>query len=119
MSDTVADLALGIHLSDPKPGHCASCWGSSGPDVRFVDFNAAIDRGSFRDPNGAMPVIDHVDELHICEACMRAGAEALALKADRNQRQLREIQRLEREVNTWKEYSRKLEEAIDHRPEDR
>jgi hypothetical protein len=103
-----------IRLSDPRPAYCSAC--HNAPEGRYVDFDAAHDGGSFLQENGVV-YLEGSDDLHICEGCMRRGAEELALKPDVQQRQLREIRRLEAAAEHWKEYARSLEATLEERPE--
>jgi hypothetical protein len=98
MSELAAGHVSAIRLSDPMPARCAGCYTSPatiGPGARFVNFNDARIRGGAVVDAGTMAVLDQVDELHLCEACVRSAAEALAFKPELHQRQFREIQRLE------------------------
>lgn len=113
MSEAVADLSLGIRLSDPKPSRCASCWKGADADTRFVDFDSAIDRGSFVDPS-SMAVIDTVDDLHLCEACVKAACEALAIQPESRQRLLRELQRRDLVIDYFKERVKRLEADLEN-----
>jgi hypothetical protein len=110
-----AEIAAGIRLSDPKPGHCAACFRGAQEDIRFVDFDAAVDRGGFQDPD-SLALMDSIDDLHLCEACVRSGAEALGLKPELHTRQLKEIRRLELEAEHWHAYAKRLERTLEDRP---
>lgn len=117
MSDVVAELATRAQLSDPKPARCAACFCSADAEVRFVNFDAAIDRGTFVDPGGAGAVLDSIDELHLCEACVRSAGEVLGLKPALHARQIREIKRLEVTLEHWREYAKRVEATLQTRPE--
>jgi hypothetical protein len=84
-------------------------------ETRFVDFDAAHDGGTFI--NDQVGFVAGSDDLHICEQCMRAGMEALALKPEVSTNQLREIARLEAAVSHWQEYAKRLEATLEDRPE--
>lgn len=112
----VADLALRVKLSDPKPARCAGCWTSADVNLRFVDFDAAVDRGSFMDEN-AGAVIDSIDELHLCENCVREACEALDMRPQHVQLLLREAKDANRRADEWRAYALKVEEAQGERPE--
>jgi|HubBroStandDraft_6_1064221.scaffolds.fasta_scaffold140219_3 hypothetical protein len=116
MSD-VAELATRFRLSDPKPTRCAACFTSAGPEVDFVDFDAAIDRGTFIAPDGAGAVLDSIDDLHLCASCVRSAAEVLGLKPELHSRQLNEIKRLELRSDQWEAYAKRLEATLQDRPE--
>ena len=98
------------------PSRCSGCLRSAGTDVRFVDYQAAIDRGAIVE-EGSMAVLESIDDLYLCDSCVREGAEALGFKPELHSRQLREIQRLEVEAEHWKAYSRRLEATLQERPE--
>lgn len=76
MSHIVAERVSRTRISDPPPTRCAACLRSADPSIRFVDFDAAIDRGAIVDKTTAA-VIDSIDELHLCEQCVREAAETL------------------------------------------
>lgn len=114
MSEASAELATRVRLSDPKPAYCAACWCAAQETVRFVDFDAAVDRGTRTNSEGW--VLDGIDDLHLCEDCVRAGAQALELKPDLHTRQNREIARLERERDHWKDYAKRIEATMQDRP---
>ena len=113
---SVAELATRVKLSDPKPARCAACWQSADADLRFVDFDAAIDRGAFISEN-AGAVIDSIDELHICEPCIRSACEALDMRPEHVQLLLREARDANRRADEWKAYAQRLEQAQGARPE--
>jgi len=112
----VAELATRFKLSDPKPARCAACFASADPELRFVDFDCMIDRGTFTDPGGANAVLDSIDELHLCEPCVRAAAEIIGYKPELHRKQLREIRALDAEAKRWREYAEKLERTLERRP---
>lgn len=118
MSDVaVAELATRIRLSDPKPSHCAGCWCGSGPDVRFVDFDGVqLNRGAFVDADGAHGVLDSIDELHLCESCVRQAAEILDVRPGLHRRQINEIRRLLAEAAAKDAYIESLEQALNAKP---
>ena len=111
-----ADLAIRCKIADPKPSHCCRCYRAGEAGVRFVDFDAAIDRGAFADAN-SLAIMDSIDDLVMCEDCVREGAQLLNLKPDLHQKQLREIRRLELERDHWKDYAQRLEQTVALRPE--
>lgn len=105
-----AELALRVRISDPKPDRCAACFQGAQESVRFVDFDAAIDRGTVASETGA--VLSGIDDLHLCESCVQSAAEALDLKAALHGRQRREIRRLELVAEHWKERAADLQAVI-------
>ena len=114
MSETAvaAELASSIHLSDPLPARCSACLRSAGEDLRFVDFRAAFNGGAVIE-EGSMAVRDSIDELHLCEGCVRSAAEALGYKPQLHARQILKIRRLEHERNHWQDTARSLKRALD------
>ena len=100
-----------IRLSDPAPAHCAACLCSAG-DVRFVDFRAAFNGGALVE-EGTMAVRDSIDELHLCETCLKTAAEVLAYKPQLHARQLKEIRTLELQRDHWRETARRLKGELD------
>lgn len=115
MSSQAVERASRLKISDPKPDRCAACFKGADADTVFVDFDAAIDRGTFVNEQGA--VLEGIDDLHLCEACVRAAAEEIGFKPQLHSRQLREIRRLELKVEHQQDYIRKLEAALLDRPE--
>jgi hypothetical protein len=69
------DNATKIRLAETPPTHCASCFGQY-PDRRHIDFGAYWDGPVFArdegDVAGGAPIA--VDDLVICEECLRAAA---------------------------------------------
>ena len=117
MTDVVHELASRLRISDPKPARCAGCYSSSDANLRFVDFDGvAIDRGAFVDPT-SLAVLDSIDELHLCEACVRNAAEVIEYVPGLHQRQLQELRRLNRENDQLRDYIKTMESAMASRPE--
>ena len=84
----------------------------------FVDFDAAFDGDEQREErNGVVTVRVTADDLHLCEACVRGAAEVLGLKPELHGRQLRHIKKTELERDHWRDYSKRLEALLEHRPE--
>lgn len=86
-SSILAERVSRAKISDPRPTRCAACLQASDPAVRFVDFDAAINRGAIVEA-GSGAVIDSIDELHVCESCVREAAEALDYKPGLHARHL-------------------------------
>ena len=112
MSEAVAELGSTIRLSDPLPARCSACLGSAGDGKRFVDFQAAFDAGAVIE-EGSMAVRDSLDELHLCEGCVRSAAEALAYKPQLHAKQLREIRRLELQAAHWRDTAERYKREAD------
>lgn len=113
----VAELATRVKLSDPKPARCAACFAGADADTRFVNYDALIDRGTFVSPDGAGAVLDSIDDLHLCEACVRAGAEVLDVRPQHAALLLAEARDANRRADHWEEYAKQLEAALGGRPE--
>lgn len=111
MSD-VAELATRLRLSDPKPARCAACFTSADANMQFVDFDCLIDRGTFTDPGGAGAVLDSIDELHLCESCVRQAAEVLDFKPELYQQLLRRVRLEMEEKDRLKATVRRLSEEL-------
>jgi hypothetical protein len=112
-----AEIAQRVRLSDPRPSHCAACFRGAEEGVRFVDFDAAIDRGQrVVERDGAVWERESIDDLHVCDACVRQAAECLAIRPQASANQLREIRRLETENAGMREYIQRLEATHASRP---
>ena len=114
MSAVADTFATRVRISDPKPAYCSGCGQGAQGNVRFVDFDAAHDSGVVMNQDGA--VLVGQDDLHLCEACVRAGAEALGLKPELHSKQVQLIRQLERERDHWKDYAKKFETTVAERP---
>jgi hypothetical protein len=107
----IADLVARAQISDPRPGVCSSCLQASDPQVRFVNLGATIDRGAVTDPiSGA--VIQLLDDLHICESCIREAAEVLDYKPGLHARHLQLNRQLMRERDELKDENYKLRQLV-------
>lgn len=115
MSAAPDALASRVRLSDPKPAYCSGCAQGAQEGVRFVDMNAFHDGGMFVREDGA--ILEGQDDLHLCEPCVRAAAEALGLKPELHAKQVREIRRLEADRDRWQSYAKKIERTLEQRPE--
>lgn len=118
MGNDALTAAIGTRLkiSDPRPSHCSACFRGADATITFVDFDAAADRGLLTNEQGW--VLDSLDDLHLCEPCVRAGAELLALKPEVQTAQAREIRRLETAVEHWQKYAMDLEATVAERPDE-
>lgn len=111
---TVADVtAARVHVSDPKPAFCVGCWQGAQDGVRFVDFDAAFDGGQWvEERDGIIITRIPADDLHLCESCVRAAAEALGLKPELHAKQVQTIKRLERERDHYKGQNIELRKIV-------
>lgn len=107
----IADRVSRFQLSDPKPARCAACMCSADAALRFVDLDALLDRGAVVE-EGSMAVIDSIDELHLCENCVRDAAETLDYKPGLHARHLQLNRSLMRERDELKAENVKLRELI-------
>jgi predicted Fe-S protein YdhL (DUF1289 family) len=73
--------------------------------------DAAIDRGAIVE-EGSGAVIDSIDELHLCEACVREAAETLDYKAGLHQRHLVLNRMLMRERDELKDENHRLRQLV-------
>ena len=101
MSTAIADVVTRAKISDPRPARCSACLQASDPQVRFVNMDVSINRGAIVEA-GSMAVIDSIDELHLCESCVREAAEVLDYKPGLHQNHLRLNRRLMRERDELK-----------------
>jgi hypothetical protein len=106
-----------IRLAETNPAHCSACFQGK-PQSRHIDFGAAWD-GPVIPGEG---VVQHViDDLIICEACLRDAGRQLGLgDVDKVTEELRnaerENDRLMENVRGLKAYAANLENARDSRP---
>jgi len=101
-------------MSDPLPSHCAACFDGAREGLRFVDLDAAIDRGVLASEQGW--VLAGIDDLHLCENCVRGAAEVLALKPQLVSEMRLQIRKLEADAERWRDYARELERSLERRP---
>lgn len=107
-----------IRVAETPPTHCASCFGQH-PDRRHVDFGAYWDGPTFPDGEVAGGGTVAIDDLVICEECLRAAATELEL-TDADTR--RHVLQIEGQVEDLRErllgatdYIAKLEDAQEAR----
>lgn len=99
-----------------RPIHCAACFNSQ--EIRHIDFDAATDRGY----SDGVAVAVSMDELVLCENCVRNGAELLGMTD--SEQLLERVADLERKSDVLRKrltqaqrYSDTMEEALGHRPD--
>lgn len=100
-------------LSTGTPAYCSACFRQDS-SKHYVDFDAAVDRG-YGEQNVAM------DDLIVCEDCLRAGAVLVGMcdarEFEEDLRGLRlAVDRERKRADRSDEYASKLEDAIDARP---
>jgi hypothetical protein len=98
-----------------KPIHCSACFNSQ--DIRHIDFDAACDRGYANEE--AVQVV--MDDLILCENCVRAGARLLGMEDEGvNTERISDLERkLEIKDKLYKQastYADNLEDAFESRP---
>lgn len=107
---------MSIRIAGPNPGWCASCFNQQ-PEMRHIDFDSGIDRGTLTYGDGQQIAMD---DLMICETCVKAGAAALGMVDGDEESSLvslrRELQQTRRERDAALAYADGVEEAISHRP---
>ncbi|MDE2102258.1 MAG: hypothetical protein KGL39_33745 [Patescibacteria group bacterium] len=118
MSAVADALNMRVRISSPRPAFCSGCHKGATEDVRFVDFQAAHDSGMVEEIRDGI-VIRRMpgDDLHLCEACVRQAAEAIAFRPELHAQQSRRIAELERTVAHWRDYARRFEALVKDRPE--
>jgi hypothetical protein len=105
-----------IHLAEPAPAHCSSCFGQY-PARAHVDFDAAWD-GPVIGEGVTMHVID---DLVICDECIKTAArligygDVVAVEAELKHAEETADNYLEQIVE-MRRYVARLEEARDGRP---
>lgn len=99
-----------------RPIHCAACFNSQ--EIRHIDFDAACDRGY----SDGVAIAVSMDELVLCENCVRVGAELLGMTASDTLRA--ELEDTKRKLDVQRKrqeqaqrYADTMEEALQRRPE--
>jgi hypothetical protein len=97
------------------PVYCSACMNQQ-PKLRHVDFDAATDRGYGNEE--AVKVV--MDDLILCEGCVKRGAELLGMVD--SEEQAEHVADLERRLNVeerrYKQaqgYADRMEDALQHR----
>ena len=57
-----------------------------------------------------------VDDLYLCEACVRTAARAVMVDPLEDVERTREIEALKKEASDWKAYARQMEVTLPMRP---
>lgn len=102
-----------MQVTDFKPALCAACFQAK-PEATFVDFHADYDGPTFRDDSGQL---QSIEDLKLCEDCVREGATALALHIDPQREVELERDAAQAQADGWREYALNLEETYGRRPE--
>jgi len=111
-----------MRLADPRPSLCTACGNSGEQSTRYVDCESVREGPVVLDDTGQIAVDPHgalvtFDDVFLCDGCVRAAAALLEVKPELHSRQLREIKRLELQVELWKDYARRQEQTLASRPE--
>lgn len=110
-SETFPETVGKMRLLD-TPAHCASCYLQE-TDVRHVDFGASYDGPVLE---GSIKVT--IDDLVLCENCLRTAVQLLGITGDveelQDELRLANQEKLElrERVNGLEDYRRKLEAAV-------
>lgn len=113
MSATIAEhqipseINFRARISDPVPARCSGCMQSAGAGQRFVNLDMRINRGTICQ-EGTIAVLERIDELHLCDACVRDAAEALEYVPELHQRHVQLNRMLMRERDELREQNRQL-----------
>lgn len=95
---------MGVRIASPNPACCAACYAQG--SGRHVDFEAATDGPIVVDEHGVARTwlggTVSVDEIILCEACVRAGAELLAIVPTVMEAQAQELRAARAEVEEWR-----------------
>jgi hypothetical protein len=98
-----------------KPIYCSACFNSQ--DIRHVDFDASCDRGYAN----AEAVQITMDDLILCENCVREGARLLGMtdEADLHEHCAelgRKLEQKDKALKQAQRYADTMEEALHERP---
>jgi hypothetical protein len=88
-------------------GFCSNCFNHV-LDSRVVEMGAAWEGGV---QDGLA-----IDDLRLCEACVRAAAEILDIEPSTLENSERRAKEAEQKVEAWQTYAEKLERVVDTRP---
>lgn len=101
-----------MRVAPSAPGVCTGC-GIAKPFERHIDFEVTFDGPAF-ELDGARAF---VDELVVCEQCVRSAAELLALDVEPVRELEIERDRARAQASAWREYAEGLERIYAARPE--
>lgn len=106
-----ADINFRARISDPKPARCSGCMQSVAADKRYVNLDMRINRGTICQ-EGTMAVLESIDELHLCEDCIRDAAERVGYVPELHRRHVDLNRRLMRERDELEAENRLLRQAL-------
>lgn len=100
-----------------RPVYCSACFNSQG--IRHVDFDAASDRGYANEE----AVKINMDDLILCENCIKEGARALGIEDSLTLKEeledhKRKLDITHRRLKQAQRYADTMEEALQHRPKE-
>lgn len=103
-------------IADITPPNCSVCW-QTRDDIRHVDFEVAHEGPVLFE--GTTPV--QIDQLVICESCLKAGGELVGLvdwaeRADLLADLQAQLQTAEAELVKARRYATDLERAVQSKP---
>lgn len=101
-----------MKLAHSAPPICLAC-GCAKPHARHIDFEAAYDGPTFREDGAVVTV----DDLMVCEDCLREAAQLLAIDPQPMRALELERDRAQTLADGWREYALSLEESYGRRPE--
>jgi hypothetical protein len=95
---------MAVRIASPNPVCCAACYAQG--SGRHVDFEAATDGPIVVDEGGVARTwaggTVSVDEIILCEACVRAAAELLAIEPTVMEAQAQELRDMAAQVELWR-----------------
>ncbi len=107
---------MGVRIASPNPPICSVCYCAQ-PELRHVDFDAATDGPVvFLRDTGEVTGFDgdkvQVDDVIICEGCMKVGLECLDLSPEQRTILERKITAAEAEAKMWRKRAETLQTAL-------
>lgn len=106
---------MGVRIASPNPACCAACYGSN-PGGRHVDFGAATDGPVVVNDDGTVRTWTggtmSVEDIVLCEACVRAGAELLALEPTVMEGLAQEVRDAQADARLWRRRAESAQAAL-------
>lgn len=111
-----------IRLAEPAPPHCSGCFQQK-PQQPHVDFGAAYDGPTVPALENTVGVVGHtIDDLILCEDCLRTAAGLIglcdpgAVVAERDQLEA-SLGELHLRIRGLEDYNAKLQQAVAAKPD--
>lgn len=107
-----------MKLADPRPSLCTACCNSGEAHTRFVDTGAFREGPVVLDKSTGEMAVDYrgmviqMDDIYLCDACVREAAEIIGYKPELHRKQLGEIRRLDNGMRYWRETAKRQEQEI-------